>query len=455
MGKITLSNVAEELAAKSGLSKEAADHFLHAVVDTIEKGLSNDKIVKIKGLGTFKLMDMSDRGSVDVSTGERITIKGYTKVSFTPDSSMKEFVNRPFAHFEPTELNDGYPDEEDEVMDSEESIEETSISSDVEPTNVVVEVEKEAREVETAKISEPEVIENVEPVEEVGAMEEISETPEPTEPTETAETIESIENIADMSSEVPVSSDTDAQEEEKTNLPDEEVEVSESVVAEKKEENTSEPNTKVVEGKSKKRFGCWGVGCLVVLLFVAVMAIIGVLYFTEYDTAKHEIAEQGDIRVNPNLEKELVVEQGDKSASNSTSSDKTTKPVVEVKQTETVVPVKTDVKTPSEEAKPIQPTTEEKPVTVSTTNAFVVTEALAARNIKDITVADTTDYSIEGTLATHVLKEGETIIQLSRKYYGDKRLWPYIVKHNHITDFNKVAVGMSMNIPVLTPKTNK
>ena len=81
MGKITLINIAEELAAKSGQSKEVADKFLHAIVETIEKGLVNDKMVKIKGLGTFKLMDMNDRDSIDVNTGERITIKGYTKVS--------------------------------------------------------------------------------------------------------------------------------------------------------------------------------------------------------------------------------------------------------------------------------------------------------------------------------------------------------------------------------------
>ena len=120
MRKITLTNIAEELAHKSGLSKDAADNFMRAIVDTIEKGLREDNIVKIKGLGTFKLMEVSDRGSIDVNTGERITIKGYTKVTFTPDSAMKEFVNRPFAHFEPTELNEGFQDEE--LVVSEEQV---------------------------------------------------------------------------------------------------------------------------------------------------------------------------------------------------------------------------------------------------------------------------------------------------------------------------------------------
>ena len=116
MAKISLSNIAEELAVKGALTREAADNFVRAIVETIEKGLHDDNIVKIKGLGTFKLMEVSDRGSIDVNTGERITIKGHTKVSFTPDSAMKEFVNRPFAHFEPTELNEGYPEDDESVI---------------------------------------------------------------------------------------------------------------------------------------------------------------------------------------------------------------------------------------------------------------------------------------------------------------------------------------------------
>ena len=117
MGKISLSNIAEELAAKAGLSRENANNFAHAFVDTVEKGLQADGVVKIKGLGTFKLQEVSDRDSVDVNTGERITIKGYRKVTFTPDTVMKEFVNRPFAHFEPTELNDGFPEEEEPLVE--------------------------------------------------------------------------------------------------------------------------------------------------------------------------------------------------------------------------------------------------------------------------------------------------------------------------------------------------
>ena len=83
-----------------------------------------------------------------------------------------------------------------------------------------------------------------------------------------------------------------------------------------------------------------------------------------------------------------------------------------------------------------------------------LTELLEAKELKDITPADTTDYIIDGTLVTHELKSGETIILLARKYYGDKRLWPYIVKYNWMKDYNNVAVGQMINIPVLKDKSH-
>ena len=82
-------------------------------------------------------------------------------------------------------------------------------------------------------------------------------------------------------------------------------------------------------------------------------------------------------------------------------------------------------------------------------SVLTLTPALQAKAVKDITLSDTTDYTISGTMLTHKLKSGETIIQLSNKYYGDKRLWPYIVKHNRMKNFNSVAIGQAILIPVL------
>lgn len=81
-----------------------------------------------------------------------------------------------------------------------------------------------------------------------------------------------------------------------------------------------------------------------------------------------------------------------------------------------------------------------------------LTEADKAKNLKDITVADTTEYIIDGTLVTHELQKDETIIRLALKYYGDKRLWPYIVKYNWLKNPDSLPVGTALNIPFLKNK---
>ena len=68
--------------------------------------MEKDKYVKIRGLGTFKLIDVGSRESVNVNTGERFEIQGHTKVSFTPEPALKDIINRPFSHFETVVLND-------------------------------------------------------------------------------------------------------------------------------------------------------------------------------------------------------------------------------------------------------------------------------------------------------------------------------------------------------------
>ena len=481
MGKITLTNIAEELAAKNGLTRETADGFLRAFVDTIEKGLREDKMVKVRGLGTFKLMDMNDRGSVDVTTGERITIKGYTKVSFTPDSSMKEFVNRPFAHFEPTELNDGYPDEEvveDSEEPAEDAVDEPAALPAEEPAELVVEevsdasidVTVDASEPDTADVPETSEITEIAETGEVAESPVIVEASEPMAPEEiegNQEPVVFVEEAADELStesvdvalDVITAAESIVEAEEQKESTYEDVPTIEESVDKTDEDVLVSPQTDVADKKGKKRWGCWGMGCLVVvLLFVAAIVAYFLPNSTIEDIAlfeKNDLEVAEDIKVNPNLEQELGIEQSKDSTVQSTASGTSIEATVEGKSEVDSASENVVLATPTEEAKPSQPAPEVKPVATPAAHTFVVTEALAARNIKDVTVADTTEYIIEGTQATHVLQEGETLIQLARKYYGDKRLWPYIVKHNSITDFNKVAVGMSINIPVLKPDVNE
>ena len=99
--------MAQRLAEKSGISLQDAELFIRKMFDVANEGLQSDKLVKMKWLGTFKVMAVKDRESVDVNTGERIIIEGRDKISFTPDNILKEIVNKPFAQFETVVVNDG------------------------------------------------------------------------------------------------------------------------------------------------------------------------------------------------------------------------------------------------------------------------------------------------------------------------------------------------------------
>ena len=129
--KILLQDIADFLCYRSGITKREAEQFVRAFFEVIQQGLERDQYVKIKGFGTFKLVEVGQRESVNINTGERFQINGHTKVSFTPDTSLKDLVNRPFSHFQTVILNDETAIEELDACtvpeDSEQLNEEVSV----------------------------------------------------------------------------------------------------------------------------------------------------------------------------------------------------------------------------------------------------------------------------------------------------------------------------------------
>lgn len=107
MSKSNISRVAKSISSKHGLTQAEAERFISKMFEVANEGLHEDKLLKIKWLGTFKVAPVKDRESVDVNTGERIVIEGRDKISFTPDNILKEIVNKPFAQFETVVVNDG------------------------------------------------------------------------------------------------------------------------------------------------------------------------------------------------------------------------------------------------------------------------------------------------------------------------------------------------------------
>lgn len=122
MSKFSLNTLGKLLADKSGLSQVEAELFIRKMFDVCNQGLDTDKQVKIKWLGTFKVQATKDRESINVNTGERFTIEGRDKLTFTPDNILKEIVNKPFAQFETVVVNDGVDfDEIDEKFGEEQT----------------------------------------------------------------------------------------------------------------------------------------------------------------------------------------------------------------------------------------------------------------------------------------------------------------------------------------------
>ena len=107
MSKSNISRLAKSISSKHGLTQAEAERFISKMFEVANEGLHEDKLLKIKWLGTFKVTPVKDRESVDVNTGERIVIEGRDKISFTPDNILKEIVNKPFAQFETVVVNEG------------------------------------------------------------------------------------------------------------------------------------------------------------------------------------------------------------------------------------------------------------------------------------------------------------------------------------------------------------
>lgn len=138
---VTIKDIAKIIASKHKIKVSEAEDFVQKLVDTINEGLETDRLVKIKGFGTFKMQSMKSRASVNVNTGERVIIGEHDRITFLPDASMKNAINKPFAHFETVEIDDGSP-----LLDEMTPVENTDDSQDEEQEEIMEESKEETKE---------------------------------------------------------------------------------------------------------------------------------------------------------------------------------------------------------------------------------------------------------------------------------------------------------------------
>ena len=183
MSKLNIYDLCSVLTSKNGLDDKESHRFIKAMFDVIQEGLDEDKIVKVKGLGTFKIIEVDDRESINVNTGERVLIEGHSKLTFTPDSVMKEIVNKPFSQFETVILNEGVDFPEPVV--EEPAVEDIIADEPAEDKEIIVEPQIDNKVAEQSVKEEPVAEKNVaeEPVaEEPVAEEPVAEEPVAEEP---------------------------------------------------------------------------------------------------------------------------------------------------------------------------------------------------------------------------------------------------------------------------------
>ena len=173
MSKLNIYDLCSVLTSKNGLDDKESHRFIKAIFDVIQEGLDEDKIVKVKGLATFKIIEVDDRESINVNTGERVLIEGHSKLTFTPDSVMKEIVNKPFSQFETVILNEGVDFPEPVV--EEPAVEDIIADEPAEDKEIIVEPQIDNNVAEQSVEEEPVAEKTV--AEEPVAEEPVAEEP--------------------------------------------------------------------------------------------------------------------------------------------------------------------------------------------------------------------------------------------------------------------------------------
>lgn len=470
--RLTIQDLIDLLAAKQGISKKDAEVFVKEFFLLIEQALEKDKNVKIKGLGTFKLIDVDSRESVNINTGERFQIKGHTKVSFSPDTSLRDTINKPFAHFETVVLNAGTVledtpvemegEEEDAVLDdvaAEDMATEEVATEDVAADNPAVDIAV-AEHIASADITTADVTTETVATETVSTEDITTECSVNENVISQDATVETAVSIADSPE-----SDAPAQREHAARMEEAHVTDSQDVVlnaveeekaasafnAELKEDNNPAPKEKSVLS--------YLIAAIVVVLLLCGGILVS-LYYPDFllsqsieDESNTLLAAEQEVQpeimyadsVGQKDSVQAAVKEvlPDTVVNKKTRSAEVAMPVSKKKQREEVSAEKVNKSTPK-----TAPSTMSKAAPSTTAKTTLPTTPKAT---SPTTYSDDVNYKIVGTKTNHTVKAGETLTRISLRYYGTKAMWPYIVKHNKgvIKNPDNVPYGTKIKIPEL------
>ena len=437
MGKYTIQQLAEILVKKNGLNEKEAQDFVVAIFEIVKEGLEQDKLVKIKGFGTFKIIDIDPRASINVNTGERVLIEGHQKITFTPDAVMKEMVNRPFSQFETVILNDGVdlseidrtynfePDnntgveesetEQDtqETQDNTQDTQDTQAEVSTEKTTIVEEPEPTI--VETTEEPEPTIVETTEEPE--PTIVETTEEPEP--PTITSEEVPAREAVADGPCDQEEDDDDD--------------------------DDTASPDVFDDDSETSGSYWKWVVAAVVCLILMAAAAYGGYMFGLEegkHQEKKSQIADyaaQLD-KQTAELRKQRLANQEQALADTSATVKKVADTSATAKKVADTSPTKKEVSATS-------------PATQPATSTPSAEEDYSRYNTSDVRIR-TGAYIIVGIDKTVTAQEGQTIGKIAQSQLGPG-MSCYVEAVNGMKENTVLKKGTRIKIPKLRHKKKK
>ena len=448
MGKYTIQQLAEILVKKNGLNEKEAQDFVVAIFEIVKEGLEQDKLVKIKGFGTFKIIDIDPRASINVNTGERVLIEGHQKITFTPDAVMKEMVNRPFSQFETVILNDGVdlseidrtynfePDnntgveesetEQDtqETQDNTQDTQDTQAEVSTEKTTIVEEPEPTI--VETTEEPEPTIVETTEEPE--TTIVETTEEPEPT----IVETTEEPEPPSITSEEVPA-------REAVANGPCDQEEDDDD------DDDTASPDVFDDDSETSGSYWKWVVAAVVCLILMAAAAYGGYMFGLE--EGKHQEKKSQIADYAAQLDKQTAELRKQRLANQEQALADTSATAKKVADTSATAPKVADTSPTKKEVSATSPATQ--PAT-STPSAE---EDYSRYNTSDVRIR-TGAYIIVGIDKTVTAQEGQTIGKIAQSQLGPG-MSCYVEAVNGMKENTVLKKGTRIKIPKLRHKKKK
>ncbi len=443
MAKSSIQELVSAVAEKYGLSQKDAETFITVAFSAINDGLRDDKVVKVKGLGTFKVIDVRDRESVNVNTGERVLIEGHGKITFTPDPIMRDFVNKPFSQFDTVIINDGVDIKEFDTVAGENFDADNTDAGDIQSENTKNE------DVNIAGKSEPIATETVDDVlmENTGAG-EYNQGDEDVTPL-------GVDNNIDRNLETcTISDESDDTEHEVVTIPLPETELPENIsefddvstsgcLADNErieepfigENGTDEEysETEPSEIRSSSNSVHRKIFFIITTFIVAFGCIVAGYYLGRYQTPPNVVVKY--VKVNPSVViPDTANNKGVKENQDSVIDDKNAETLNDKKNPDISKEIQSDKE--AAENKDYTGTGKDRHLSQSLKNAKAIVSSGA--------------YRIVGTDRVVTVKKGETLEKISKFYLGPG-MECYIQVYNN-TDV--VKEGMSLKIPKLLNKRN-